>query len=322
MKDGKIDIRDFHWMMDMLQSIDVGLVVIDDDYRIVVWNTFMQNHSGLRADLTRDRSLFELFPEIPERWFRHKAESVFLLKNRAFTTWEQRPYLFRFKNYRPITGTEEFMYQNATINPLISADGRVEHLCIILYDVTDIATHKKGLEAANAELARLSRTDRLTELLNRGFWEECLVREFARDSRSGIRSSLVMFDIDHFKLINDSHGHSVGDEVIRTVAKVLRRNLRAADIAGRYGGEEFAVILMDTPADCALYFAERLRKGIEQSSVACEGRTVRFTVSLGVAESGPGADHKQWIDRADQAMYASKRGGRNRTTVFEVAMGS
>ena len=127
------DLSEFHWMMDMLQTIDVGLVVLDRDYRIHTWNSFMENHSGLAPSEVQGKSLFDLFAEIPREWFSSKTEAVFLLKNRAFTTWEQRPYVFRFKNYYPITGTVDFMYQNITISPLISAQGEVNYICLVIY---------------------------------------------------------------------------------------------------------------------------------------------------------------------------------------------
>ena len=311
------ELREFHWMMDMLQTIDVGLVVLDRAFRIQAWNSFMENHSGLRPGAVRERDLFELFPEIPQKWFRHKAESVFLLKSRSFTTWEQRPYLFRFKNYRPITGTEEFMYQNVTVSPLVSATGEVSHICIIIYDVTDIAVSKKQLETANATLETLSRTDRLTQLNNRGYWEECLVKEFQRYQRTQATTSLVMFDIDHFKKVNDTYGHQAGDDVIRVVSDHLRSNLRVTDIAGRYGGEEFGVILVNTDAEGAMIFCERLRKRIEADQVIHEGRTIRFTISLGISQlDGSQNDYKAWLEQADQALYRSKEGGRNQVNIF------
>lgn len=154
-------LNELHWLMEMLHTIDVGLVVLDRDYTIQIWNGFMENHSGLLPREAKGKVLFELFEEIPESWFRRKAETVFLLKNKAFTIWEQRPYVFKFKNYRPITGTADFMYQNTTFIPLMSTTGQVSHLCLLVYDVTDNATHKKQLEKLNADLARLSKTDSL-----------------------------------------------------------------------------------------------------------------------------------------------------------------
>jgi len=103
-------LKDAHWQMDILQNIDVGLVVMNQDYTIEVWNSFMQNHSGKTPEDALGKSLFVVFPELSEQWFRHKAQSVFILQNTAFTTWEQRPYLLRFPHYRPITGTAEYMY--------------------------------------------------------------------------------------------------------------------------------------------------------------------------------------------------------------------
>jgi diguanylate cyclase len=313
----KFDISEFHWLMDMLQTIDVGLVVLDRDYNIRAWNSFMENHSGMKPQEVREKSIFDCFTEIPRLWFTHKTQAVFLLKSRSFTTWEQRPYLFKFKNYRPITGTEEFMYQNITISPLVSTTGEVGHICIIIYDVTDIASNRKQLETANAKLEKLSRTDKLTQLNNRGYWEEQLVREFMRFHRTAGISSLIMFDIDHFKKVNDTYGHQAGDEVIIMVSNTLQDTMRVTDIAGRYGGEEFGVILVDTPRDKALIFAERLREAIKGKTVTHDKATINITISLGVSEINENIpDHKAWLEQADSALYQSKEGGRNRVTVW------
>jgi len=318
MTQNSIDIKEFHWLMDMLQTIDVGLVVLDRNFQVKVWNGFMENHSGLSALQVKDQDIFSLFDELPEDWLRHKSNSVFMLKSRSFMTWEQRPYLFKFKNYRPITGTEEFMYQNITMSPLMSADGVVNHIAIIIYDVTDIASNRKALESANLELEKLSRTDKLTQLNNRGFWEECLTLEFSRYKRYESTCSVVMFDIDHFKRVNDTYGHQAGDEVIRLVSKVLRDNLRQTDIAGRYGGEEFGVILGNTDAEAAVVFCERLRKQIEALKVVHEDQTIKFTISLGISQADMSlTDYKTWLEQADQALYASKEGGRNQTNIFK-----
>lgn len=141
------ELQAFHWMMDMLQTVDVGIVVLDREFKVKVWNGFMESHSGLLPSEVREKTLFTLFPDITESWFAQKARPVFELKTRAFMTWEQRPYLFKFPNYRPITGNEQYMYQNITLSPLVSANGRVENVSMMIYDVTDIAAGKKQLEA-------------------------------------------------------------------------------------------------------------------------------------------------------------------------------
>ncbi|MER2492971.1 sensor domain-containing diguanylate cyclase [Catenovulum sediminis] len=312
------NFKEFHSFMGMLQNLDVGLVVLDREYNIQLWNNFMESHSGLHPYEVRDQLLFDIFTEINEEWFRHKAECVFQLNTRAFTTWEQRPYLFKFKNYRPITGSAEFMYQNVTIIPLDSSVGVVERIGIIVYDVTDVAVNRIELKAVNDELKRLSRTDKLTGLFNRGYWEECLSKEFKRAKRYEQVSSLIMFDIDHFKHVNDQYGHPAGDAAIKNTADALIMNMRETDVAGRYGGEEYAIVLINTRAEQAKIFAERLRKHIEESVVHYQDISFQYTVSLGIAELSDGiSNHEEWMEAADHALYQSKEGGRNCVSVYK-----
>lgn len=313
-----LDLNEFHWLLAIVQGIDVGVVVLDREYRIQVWNTFMENRSGRLPREVHGQSFFTLFPEVEEDWFRHKVESVATLGTPAFTIWEQRPYLVRFKNYQPITGQEEFMYQNTVLLPLHGVNTTVEHICLIIYDVTNVATHKQQLQAVNQQLKHLSRTDRLTGLNNRGYWEECLQHEYARHRRYQSMAALVMFDIDHFKAVNDTYGHQAGDKVIQAVAEVVREQVRDTDYPGRYGGEEFVVLLPDVDSAGATLFAERLRQRIEALLVTYENQSIPFTISLGVADlSYPTNGHQQLIERADQALYASKEGGRNQTNCYK-----
>jgi diguanylate cyclase (GGDEF)-like protein len=313
-----LDLNEFHWLLAIVQGIDVGVVVLDREFCVQVWNTFMENRSGLQPDAVHGQRFFDLFPEVEEDWFRHKVESVITLGTPAFTIWEQRPYLVRFKNYQPITGQEEFMYQNTTILPLRATNSIIEHICLIIYDVTNVAANKQQLQKVNQQLQHLSRTDRLTGLNNRGYWEECLQHEYARHRRYQSMAALVMFDIDHFKAVNDTFGHPAGDKVIQAVAEVIREQIRDTDYAGRYGGEEFVVLMPDIDTSGAIVFAERLRLRIESLVVTYEKQAIPFTISLGVADlSFPTDDHKQLIERADQALYASKKGGRNQTNSYK-----
>lgn len=180
--------NEFHWLMDMLESVEVGLVVLDLDFHVQAWNGFMEHHSGITASQFRDKKLFEVFPDIPEAWLTRKVDAVAMLNTRAFTSWEQRPYLFRFRNTRPITGTEEYMFQNLTISPITAPNGEVEKVCLLVYDVTEFASSKRALERANEQLAKLSMTDRLTGLLNRGTWENLVDAEYERFRRHWLHS--------------------------------------------------------------------------------------------------------------------------------------
>lgn len=314
---GQVNIKDIHWMMEMMQSLDVGLMVLDRQYQVIVWNSFLENHSGVSTSLIKDKNLFSIFPSIPENWFKQKAESVFLLKNSSFTVWEQRPYLFKFKNYRPITGSADYMYQNMTLIPLQSSDNEVNQIGVLIYDVTDIAVNKMKLEDANKKLEILSKTDHLTQLNNRGAWESDLEKEFHRVKRNKHPCSVVMFDIDHFKKVNDTYGHQAGDEVIRRTSKLLKEMMRKSDIAGRYGGEEFAVILPDTGSANALVFTERLRQRIEMEVVEYEEFKIKITISLGISELTEDCESYQaWLEQSDKALYVCKESGRNQSKIF------
>ncbi|WP_213880562.1 diguanylate cyclase [Pseudomonas sp. dw_358] len=312
----QIEINELHWLLAITQSIDVGVVVLDRNYQVQVWNSFMENRSGVPSRDALNHSFFALFPEVSDSWFRKKVESVATLGTPAFTVWEQRPYLVKFKNYQPITAQEEFMYQNTTFLPLRSVTSEINHICVVIYDVTDVAVNRRQLQSSNLQLQELSSTDRLTGLYNRGHWEESLKLEFARHSRYGHAAALIMFDIDHFKRVNDTYGHPVGDVVIQRVASVAKALVRDADIVGRYGGEEFAILLPGTDKAGGRILAERIRAAIEAEEVFHGGARIPFTISLGVADlNSPAKDYKELIEWADQALYASKKGGRNQVSV-------
>ena len=164
----------------------------------------------------------------------------------------------------------------------------------------------------NLELAALSRTDGLTRLPNHTAWLEAVEREFARSKRDRQPASVLMIDLDHFKTINDKHGHPAGDEVLRGVAEVLSEALRVQDVPGRYGGEEFGVLLPGSDAAAAEAIAERVRKKIEWASFA---GGLKVTASIGCAAVQENdLLPASWVARADRALYAAKAAGRNRAT--------
>ena len=317
MSDTKVslNIDEVHWQLGLLQNLDVGLVVLDQSYQVHLWNSFMANHSGIGSAKIHEKNLFDSFPELPQAWLRRKLDTVFKLNIPAYITWEQRPHLFEFNSPRPITGVASTMYQNITLIPLTSPTGEVEFVGMMVYDVTDTAVNHLALADANAKLQTLSREDGLTGLFNRGYWQECLEREFHRFMRSHEACSLIMLDIDHFKNINDTYGHGVGDRVIKSLALFLRQRLRKSDTIGRYGGKEFAVILPDTlPKNAKKIFKEILSKFREINHVAGD-EAVHVTFSCGIAEATQVGDGK--ITKcADEALYEAKAAGRNQVTVY------
>ena len=169
------------------------------------------------------------------------------------------------------------------------------------------------LQRAHEELEVLAATDPLTGCANRREFELRGTAEVARVKRSGAPLSFVTIDLDHFKQINDRHGHKAGDEVLRAFVVMVKGTLRPSDLIGRIGGEEFALILPDTTLDGAAMMAERLRQLAESEVVNFAGAHLRFTLSLGVAQYGPDGDtYESLIEAADGRMYRAKQFGRNR----------
>ncbi len=175
-------------------------------------------------------------------------------------------------------------------------------------------------DALLSQLRVLARTDELTGLINRRATEEILQAQWHRRRRYGESAGILILDIDRFKEINDAHGHDAGDAVLRALADRLRENVRATDAAGRWGGEEFLIVLPAIDAENLRLFAERLRRHIERSVVPYQGHTLHCTVSLGLAliEAGD-PSHQAALKRADQALYQAKAQGRNRCVLADLS---
>lgn len=301
----------------IVDRVNVGVFVVNRNYELELWNRFMATHSGIKPEEVVGKNLFEVFPELPHKWLQKKLDSVFQLRNFAFTSWEQRPFLFKFPHNRPITGGVEHMYQDFALMPIKAANGEVERIVITLTDATDVAIYQNMLKDANAKLEMVSRVDGLTQLYNRRHWESRFSEEFKRVKRYGGQLALIMFDLDHFKTINDTRGHLGGDEVLKAVAALIKRQVREYDIPGRYGGEEFGIVLPNTDETGAAYLAERIRAAVQNEVIPWEGQNIPVTVSLGIAGMSDAQEtHSDMISQADEALYKSKRTGRNKWTKY------
>jgi len=164
------------------------------------------------------------------------------------------------------------------------------------------------------QLQSAATTDELTGLYNRRAMEERLEAEISRAQRHQLRTSIVLIDVDHFKSVNDTYGHPVGDQVLRGVARALSKEARGTDLVARYGGEEFAVVMPETDAPGGRIIAERIREKVAALVFATELGQLRVTVSLGVATfPDDGRRKAELVELCDACLYHAKRGGRNRT---------
>jgi diguanylate cyclase (GGDEF)-like protein len=300
----------------VVERVGFGIFVLDRDMTVLMWNRFMQDHSGLSAEKVVGKSIFASFPELPRVWLTRKLESVFQLGSFAFSSWEQRPYLFKFDHDRPITGGVDYMQQDCTFMPLMR-EREVVAVCVTISDVTHVSIVQREREDAVAKLQEYADRDGLTGIANRRYFEARLRDEYTRWQRYGGEMSMLLFDLDHFKKINDQFGHGVGDTVLREMAQRVAQVVRVQDTFGRFGGEEFALLLPCTPLEDAMQVAEKIRRTIGDAVVEVQGVQVPVTASVGGAAARTGVpSYDVLINEADAALYSAKRQGRNRSVAF------
>lgn len=275
--------RDFY--QNLINSLAEGIMVVDGEGRILEANLAVCRIIGCPEEEIKGRHVSELDPELHDH-------IVFLLKEAG----EGRRVARRIR-IRTRKGEDLYIFASVSVYD--------ELYILLLSDITKIAKYEE-------KLRELAEKDHLTKVYNRRMFESFLKHEMEKASRYGRPLSLIMFDIDHFKRINDTYGHQVGDEVLRRLADLVRRNLRKTDIFARWGGEEFMILLPEADISSASKLAERLRRTVESADF---GRVGRITVSFGVTEMRRGDSLDAIISRVDRAVYEAKRKGRNRVEV-------
>ena len=277
----------------LVENMQDSLLVVNDEYRIVDANPSAERLFGTDREGLVGQPLSML---VPDDGVRDR-----LLKD-SFTelTLQGRP--FQALNTRISFGT-----------------GRVHGHLIVLRDIAELKKAQeqlqrttRALQQANHELQVLANTDGLTRLANRRHFFEQFNRELARLERTGGELCLLLIDLDHFKRINDTHGHTAGDAVLQRVSALLDTTVRKCDIAGRLGGEEFGLLFPDTGIDGARHFAERLLEAIRNSH---RDDDIPVTASMGLTAAGNDLDMQRILERADTALYRSKEAGRNQLSV-------
>ena len=278
-------------IIESLDRLSEGINIIDSNDKLVLYNMRAAEYLGSADDINVGASLNELVG-IQEK--DGKVDPGSLLMQQLDASRENKPQFFE----REIEGDRIL---SVRANPI--PGGGV----ITLY--TDI-TERKDFERRLIEMAT---RDELTGLINRREFFTLAHHEEERAKREGHIVSVMMVDADYFKKINDTYGHAAGDDVLRNLADNCRSIFRKTDVVGRYGGEEFSVILPGAQVDMAKVIAERLRKAVEESVVKSDKGDITYTVSIGIASDiGREVKIEEILDRADRALYTAKAQGRNR----------
>jgi diguanylate cyclase (GGDEF)-like protein len=300
----------------VLNLVNGGVIVLDADQCIVLWNSWLTPRCGRAAARVMGHPLFDVFPEL--RGSRVEAAVLAALFDGTATAIPQtdNPSPFPLRAAGSFDGP--LIEQAVSVSPF-REEG--ETFCLVeIRDVSGIVEREKRLLDHAESLRARSYVDGLTGIANRRYFDVALDRELRRAQRLGGSLSLLLTDIDSFKAYNDHFGHQAGDSCLSSVAQALASRLkRPADVAARYGGEEFAAILPDTDAAQARKLAEGIREYVASLNLPHAPGAVRphVTLSIGVAsmEKGRLEDAKALIEAADKALYAAKRGGRDRVMV-------
>lgn len=298
----------------LLDVLPMGVVVLGKDYTVRTWNRWMESHTGIAASEILGSVVFDRYPDLNGKTFIRACKSAFSFGNVVYLSQRLHRYLFPIPIESSAESTE-YMQQSCTITPLRDEHREITGVAVTILDVTDSVRLEDRLR-------RLNNIDSLTGAYNRRFLEARLPEEIERHGRYDRSLSVFILDIDHFKEINDTHGHLAGDRVLVNLSTLVRGILRSTDHFVRFGGEEFISILPETSREEAARIAERVRRRVESMRIATDAGEVRITVSIGISQLRPDLrDAQELIDRADRALYHAKNSGRNRVVLDDADEG-
>lgn len=298
-------MRDKTSVLDIIES---GIFLVERDLTIRFWNKWLVIHTGIDKDAAHGRQLTELFPDTSFKLLKRKVKIALKLNSSTFTNSTVDKYVIPIKLRRITQAHFRYMRQDVVITPLSSSE-----VSVIIYDMTPLLEAKKTI-SDQLEIVKIqATTDQLTGCYNRKMFHDLLVAETARASRHGKLFSIILFDIDNFKLVNDTYGHLVGDEVLKALSAIVSGNIRKSDVFARWGGEEFSILLPETDRNGASVVAEKVRIAI--AAHEC-GKAGRNTCSFGVAEFSAEKDTNSIIYYADKALYHAKENGKNQVVVY------
>jgi diguanylate cyclase (GGDEF)-like protein len=309
------------WLKQYLLEEDSYEKAKSEDSKLVADYSLLQAEiTRLKNELEETLTLYEITKEIAK----------FLDVDKVFSSFNEKinKYL-EIKDCRFLKGNADVSkYENYLVLPLTIARQPIGYLLASGIKESDrekfnILAQQFILGIKRAilyeKVQELATMDSLTGIFTRRYWFERCNEEMERSKKFNYDMSCLMLDIDHFKDFNDKYGHLVGDAILLAVSNTIKENIRQIDLLGKYGGEEFCVILTETDARGAVFLAERIHKAMEEKQVRAYDEDLKVRISIGVSAFPENAqDLNTLIDKADQALYRAKETGRNRVCVYSV----
>lgn len=298
----QIDIQLLSYIVD---GVETGVILVDQHHNVCLWNKCMQNYTSIGSQQALGKDIDTLMQMKDDQWLISKIKTALVGK------LSTNDYGNIFDICRD---TSLHHYQEVKAFHLTTSCTKQQYTCLVITGISSLMESQLLLHEANEKLKTQAKLDLSTQLFNKDYWMQCLADEVHRCQHVATPSSLVIFDIDNFKEVNDRYGHLAGDETIIEVARSFHKTIRTNDIACRFGGDEFAVILPNTNAGQAELFAKRLRREITNATI--EKQTGKVSISIGICVwSANMQNEREWFKGADDVLYISKRQGRNRITV-------
>jgi diguanylate cyclase (GGDEF)-like protein/PAS domain S-box-containing protein len=300
-------------LLTIINLIPVAFFVKDHKSRFFLMNRACEEQWGMSFADLRGTDASQFFPPEQMEHFLATVRSIF--EGRKPVEFEETFWSAAKKADR---------IGNTFKLPMYDASGNPQYLVCVTIDITERKLAQAALLASEKELLVLANTDLLTDLPNRRQFFARLTEEFARVKRLGNQHcSILMLDLDHFKRVNDTYGHAMGDAALQHFAQLMRKAFRSIDVAARVGGEEFAVILPGSDLAAARKSAERLRRIVAKTPLVQDGKTISVTVSIGAATVDlSDSDADQTLIRADEALYRAKENGRNQVETAADQLGA
>lgn len=292
----------------ILDALENGLLITDRHLNILFWNRWLAVHTGITKEDARGSRLTDLFPQTSFTILMRKIRIAFTLKAPAFTNASVEKHIIPIPLNKITNSIFRLMRQDTVITPLDD-----ERVSILIYDATPLLEANAAIEEQLKLVEKQARTDSLTQCYNKNMFNHLLATEIKKADRHGYTFSLIMFDIDNFKSVNDTYGHLVGDHVLREVAAVSCQSIRESDVFARWGGEEFCVLLPETKLPASAEVADKLRQILATHDFGEPGHQ---QCSFGVAEHSEDRQREDLVRRADKALYHAKRNGKNQVAVY------
>jgi len=300
----------------IFNTVNNGIIILDNSLKVLAWNKWLEVFTKIKEQDILHKNLCEVFPYINEKKLKRKTKTALVTNNPSFLSLNTNRYLIDIP-VSNITNTPfKSMQQDITILPY---DLELKYTCLYIYDNTLMCEINQKLEQANLELKEMSHRDPLTQVYNRRYFTEQSnkIKLFSKRNNN-LPFCILSLDIDKFKNINDTYGHLLGDEVIIKVAQIIELSIRESDIAARFGGEEFIVLLQDCNLQSAKIVAEKIRNSISQAVISLNNNeNVQCTVSIGLAQFNESDNDniENTLLRADNMLYEAKNNGRDQTIV-------